>query len=209
MARTTSTTFEITASPRGRFLTSPRIQKILIMSVNFSRTYFTTVTIDSYQPIFKDFPMTNFIVLESFKTITQKGQALIYAFVIMKDHLHVVWETGEAVKIENLITSFRKYSGRMISNHLKTTAPEYQNLFLSTRQDRDRKIWKITKGNINIHDKEMLGVKIRYIHNNPIRSSYKVVDDCTDYYFSSALAYAKKVKNFEFLTLLENVVPWS
>ena len=166
------------------------------------------MAINSFRPIFKDFPMTNFILLDSLNSIVRKEQANIYAFVIMKDHFHILWETKGTIRIDNLITSFRKYNGRMISNYLKKIDPQYQDMFLSDRQDRERKIWKISKGNINIYNKEMLDIKIKYTHNNPTKKEYKVVDKCTDYYFSSAFAYSLGAKNFEFLTVLKNVIPW-
>jgi len=54
----------------------------------------------------------------------------------------------------------------------------------------------------------MLIIKIQYIQKNPTRGDFKSVNDCTDYYFSSAKAYASQASNFQFLSLLKIAIPW-
>jgi len=132
----------------------------------------------------------------------------IYAFVIMKDHLHIVWETKKENEIEDVIISFKKHTGKMISNYLFSFNNDYYENFISNRKDIDNKIWKQTKGNLKLNGNKILINKIKYIHNNPIKGDYKVIEKVTDYYFSSALAYAMESSNFSFLTVLEKIIPW-
>ena len=176
--------------------------------MNLSKTYFTTLAINNFIPVFEDYPECVGIVLNSFNDIVDSRKCNIYAFVIMKDHIHLVWEMHNGQHVDDLITSFKKYTGRLISNYIKSMDEEYHNLFMSERQDRKYKIWKLTKGNILIHSHQMLVVKICYIHNNPAKGDYQVVEECTKYLYSSALAYSKQSSNFRFLTVLEGIVPW-
>jgi len=128
--------------------------------MDLKNTYFTTLAINNFVPVFEDYPECIDIVLDSFNNLTERKICTIYAFVIMRDHIHLVWEVHSNKDINDIITSFKKYTGRLISNYLRDLNEEYHNLFMSERQDRSFKIWKLTKGNIVIHSKDMLNVKI-------------------------------------------------
>lgn len=178
------------------------------MNSNYKDIYFTTLAIDGFINVFSDFPETNFIILDSFNNLVEREIVKIYAFVIMRNHIHIVWQKIGKEKIGHVITSFKKFTGREVANYINDTNSEYLSHFISVRKDRKYKIWKLTKGNILIHSLKMLGVKIRYIHKNPTKGEYKTVGDCTNFYFSSAKAYAKQSSNFRFLTVLKEVVLW-
>ena len=179
------------------------------MHSKFRNTYFTTLAIDRFINLFKDFPETNFIILDSFNNLVKRDIVNIYAFVIMRNHLHLVWNVNGENEIQKVITSFKKFTGYQISNYLRKIDYEYHSLFGSNRKDRNYKIWKLTKGNIRIHGLDMLNIKVRYVHNNPTRGEFKSVDNCADFYFSSANAYARQSSNFNFLTVVEEITPWS
>ena len=178
------------------------------MKPNYLKTYYTTLSINRFVPVFRDFPETIFIILDSFHYLVKNKKIQIYAFVIMKDHLHIIWETNKENEIEEIITSFKKHTGKKIIDYLKSfNNNNYHENFMSIRKDRNYKIWKQPKGNLKIKGKKILINKIKYIHNNPIKGDYKSVNDIIDYYFSSAFAYSMELSNFAFLTVLKNIVP--
>ena len=176
------------------------------MLTKYPNTYFTTLAIDRFVSVFKDFPESNFIILNSFKHLVDSGRVKIYAFVIMRDHIHIVWQVLGGQSVEDVIMSFKKHTGKLICNYLKDVDRKYLEYFISDRKDREYKIWKISKGNILVNSPNMLNVKIRYIHKNPTKGDYKTVEDSTSYYFSSAKAYSVQSKNFSFLSVLDEVV---
>jgi len=55
-----------------------------------SNFYFLTFTVNKWVPVFYDFPETKKIILDSFNYLDNKENLIIYAFVIMKDHIHFV-----------------------------------------------------------------------------------------------------------------------
>lgn len=178
------------------------------MEDSLKNVYFTTLAIDFYVPIFDDFPECTFILLNCFQYLTENDSIEIYAFVIMRDHLHVVWKIADPLTIDEIITKFKKYTGSEIRKYFKHINKEYLQFFESSRTDRKHKIWKTSKGNLQIQSSEILTSKVRYIHNNPTKGNYKVVDDCSSYSFSSAKTYSKKSSNFRCLTILEDIAPW-
>ena len=176
------------------------------MNLNFLNTYFTTLTINRYISVFKDFPDTICIILDSFNHLVDNEKVKIYSFVIMRDHIHIVWEMLNENLIDDIITSFKKHTGREIVKYLSIVNDDYlEDYFTSIRKDRKFKIWKHSKGNLRIKGQDILINKIEYIHNNPIKGDYKQVEKVEDYTFSSAQAYRLKSSNFRFLTVLDNL----
>jgi len=178
------------------------------MSFQYPNTYFSTFAINNFIPVFKDFPETNRIILDCFKFLVEENLVKIFSFVIMRNHIHLVWMSNGENEIDRIIFSFKKYTGNKIISFLKEVDKDYLSNFWSERKDRDHKLWKLNIGNILIHDSEMLNIKIRYIHNNPTKGHFKAVDDCVDYYYSSAKAYSLQSSNFSFLKIIDEVVPW-
>lgn len=179
-------------------------------------TYFTTMSIHNWQPIFRDFPETNTIVLDSLNYLVESGKVRIFAFVIMKDHIHLLWQLldkdnyyVDEQAVDMLLLSFRSFTGGRFKRYLDIVDEECLDLFGVARQDRHHKFWKTGRSTLLIQGDSMLMTKIRYIHNNPTKEgAYKSVENCEDYYFSSARAYANQKTNFPFLTLLDLSGRW-
>ena len=167
------------------------------------KIYFVTLTIQNWVPIFYDIPETHFIVIDSFKYLCKHENVEIYSFIIMKDHLHFIWKCPNQIENNELITKFKKYTGLKIVKHIQSMGTDYINNFTSSRQDRKHKIWKIRGGAFHIKSKQIFLQKLFYIHNNPTKGDYKVVESPEEYLFSSAKSYLDEVSNFSFLTLVE------
>ena len=98
--------------------------------------YFSTFTVNNWTSVFLDFPGTNFICLESFEFLVNKKGIFIYGFVIMRDHIHLIWELPKNETCEVIIEGFKKYTGGRIIKYLKDCEEEYLEHFESARRDR-------------------------------------------------------------------------
>jgi len=164
--------------------------------------YFSTLSIDRKVSVFLDFPDTNKFVIDSFSHLVQNGKVDIYSFVIMRDHLHIIWRIKEELIVEEIVTSLKKYTGRRIINYLKLNDNEYLNYFMSGRADRNYKVWKIKSENIKLLHPTIFNQKLKYTHLNPTKGDFKTVDKSEEYYYSSARSYLTGSKDFDFLTIL-------
>ena len=167
--------------------------------------YFSTITIRNWISIFHDFPETNYIILQGFHHFVKEPGNKIYAFVIMRDHIHVVWQFGDLNAIQKNINTFKKYSGRSIVDYLYSLKSEYLEYFVSGRKDRKHHVWKRSEGRLHITGPKIMKQKINYIHNNPTKENYRSVEEVEDYLFSSARAYSVETSNFSFLTLAKGL----
>ena len=172
------------------------------MKNSLEETYFSTITVNNWISVFEDFPKTKEIIIDTLHFIHEKMWAKIYAFVIMRDHIHIVWKLLKLKStIEDVTNSFKKFTGKRIVNALYKEDLEYLKFnFISQRHDRTFKFWKVDSNNFKLLHIDILWQKINYTHNNPTKGYYKTVDSAEDYIYSSALSYKNRIKRFEFLT---------
>lgn len=162
-------------------------------------TFFSTITIQNWISVFEDFPITAQIILESFEHLAEKFDVKIYAFVIMPDHIHFVWDIPHAEE-KAIINSFKKFTAKKIVQILETLDKEYlTNNFTSNRKDRKFKIWKLNSNTFKLTHPNFVFQRINYIHNNPTTGRYAVCQNTSDYEFSSAQFYLVGNSKFKFL----------
>ena len=165
------------------------------------RTYFTTLTVEDWQPVFELYPNCAQIFLECLEYVSNKQLASIYAFVIMKDHVHLILEVND-IPIKILIQKIKKHTGSKIIRLLYDTDKDYLEVnFQTIRKDRKYKFWKIVNGNIEIIGDNMFAQKLRYIHENPTKGNYAVCSSPDEYELSSAKSYSMSKSLYSFLTL--------
>jgi len=160
-----------------------------------SNTYFTTLAVDYYRPIFSEYPETNFFILQSLMHFAINEKIHIYGFVIMPDHIHLLWQGGDRIQ------RLKSFTAKKILNYLCELDPEILHQFAGKNNDRKYKFWKSSHGNLMVAGNQTFQQKLQYIHQNPTKSPYDLVAHPVEYNFSSAKSYWNGKKNFPFLTL--------
>ncbi len=64
------------------------------------------------------------IIVSSLKFLVEEKRAKIYGFVIMPNHLHLLWKIALQWRLEDVQRDFMKYSGQMINFDLFKHHPE-------------------------------------------------------------------------------------
>lgn len=62
--------------------------------MNFDEVYFWTDTIKDWKHLLKQDKYKEWII-SSWQELVNRGQIVVYAYVIMPNHLHVIWEMKE------------------------------------------------------------------------------------------------------------------
>jgi REP element-mobilizing transposase RayT len=177
------------------------------MSRDYLPHFFTT-SIRGFVPVFELYPQAVFLIVDCLEFLVKNGRCSVHAFVVMKDHFHIVWQPIAPYTGKSLHHSFKSKVGRDIRDLLLEINSDFLVAnFASTSGNRRHQIWKISSSNRPLVHDDILQQKIRYIHLNPTKGSYAVVDSPEKYPWSSALAYAQQHSNFTFLTILDHVNP--
>lgn len=133
-------------------------------NMDLNEVYFWTSTIISWKHLLKQDKYKQFLI-ESLQYLTSRGLIRVYSFVIMPNHIHLIWEMLATNGKEKPDSSFTKFTAHLFKKDLSINHPKVLEVFKS---DIFYEFWKRDPLAIKIFDKEILIQKINYIHNNPI-----------------------------------------
>jgi len=138
------------------------------------------------------------IILDSLRFLVEQKRIKVYGFVIMINHIHVIWHIQPEHKRENVQRDFLKYTAQQIKSNLEKHHPNVLPSFLVNAKDRKYQIWERNPLSIDIWSREVLWQKLHYMHQNPVRAG--VCQWPQEYYWSSSMFYHIGIDNFGWLT---------
>ena len=160
--------------------------------------YFTTCTILKWIPLLSNNRYKE-IIIDSFRFLVYERSIDIIAFVIMPDHIHVIWQLHDQIDLSKIKLRFLKYTAQKIKWDLTKKDPKLLELFHVNKADRKYQIWQRNSLSFEILTDRTLQQKIIYIHHNPCNGKWKCVDFPEDYKYSSASYFHNDIKNWDFL----------
>jgi putative transposase len=140
------------------------------------------------------------IITNSLRFLVQENKVIVYGFVIMPNHIHLLWQIGAGWKRENIQRDFLKFTAREIIMDLEANHPQELFAFASEATDRKYQIWERNSLSVDIFTPAVFWQKLNYIHLNPVQEKWKLCELPEDYYFSSARFYLLNETDFSFLT---------
>jgi putative transposase len=127
----------------------------------------------------------------------------VNAFVIMSNHIHLIWQIKEGYERDAVQRNFLKFVSQTIKRDLEKNHPKVLARFYVNAKDRKYQFWERNPLSIDLWTKEVFIQKMEYIHNNPVAAGLCVYPE--DYKYSSAKFYESGNDNpiaigFDFLT---------
>ena len=139
------------------------------------------------------------IVLNSLKFLVDNGRVSIYGFVIMPNHLHLLWKIEEFHSREKVQRDFLKFTTQQIKFDLTKHHPQVLERFKVEAKDRKYQIWERNALSFYCHSQEVTEQKLAYIHANPVSKRWNLAESPEEYLYSSAAFYLKNEDTFGFL----------
>ena len=166
-------------------------------------TQFITITNYNWIPLLLS---DNFkqVIIEALKQRVDQQQVTIYGYVIMPNHLHILWQIHNNIDKAVFQRDFLKFTARSILWLLKSTNNPMLNKLLVEKKDRKYQIWKRNSLSINIYSEKVFLQKLNYIHNNPLKSKWRLVNNINEYRYSSAKYYEYGFDEFQILSHYKN-----
>ena len=165
------------------------------VDINFC--YFYTDTIVGFKHLLAD-DVCKAIIVSSLQYLVQKELVTLYGFVIMPNHIHLLWYIKQQNGKESAAGSFAKYTAHHFKKHLATT--NQLSLYTSDKQDRQYQFWKRDPLAIAVNTEKIFLSKLDYIHNNPVKEKWGLCSYPEEYYWSSAKFYMEGKDEFKMLT---------
>jgi putative transposase len=138
------------------------------------------------------------VVVESLRFLVNDQRILLHSFVIMSNHIHLIWQMQPCVDPETVQRDFLKYTAQKIKADLKKCHPTVLEQFRVDAKDRKYQFWERNALSIELRTEAVLLQKLGYIHYNPVRAGLCLLP--ADYKYSSAMFYETGIDNWGFLT---------
>lgn len=151
--------------------------------------HFLTCTVVEWLPAFAR-PEVVEIVFNSWRFLQQKQRLVLYGYVILENHLHLIASSSDLSKE---IGDFKSFTARQIIDFMKLRGERdfLRQLEMHKERhktDRTYQFWQEGSHPQEIVSDEMMWQKLEYIHLNPVKRGY--VDEAIHWRYSSARNYA-------------------
>ena len=164
----------------------------------YTALYFSTATIKGWKHLLKPDKYKT-VITNSMSFLVKEGAVWIYAFVIMPNHIHWVWQMrGETVK-SSAQQRMLKFVAQQIKADLEIHHPLVLAQFKSERKDRGHQFFKDRPLSVASFSDNVVWQKISYIHRNPVQEKWRLVARPEDYTYSSASLYVLGERRWPFV----------
>ena len=158
--------------------------------------YFVTFTTVNWIDVFTR-PMYKDIVVESLNYCIKNKGLVVYAWVIMSNHVHLVIES-RGVALEDIMRDLKKYTSREILKAIEENSQESRKAWMLWMFERAGKknsnnskyqFWQQHNQPVEL-TLQAYGIEgcIDYIHDNPVRAGFVIRAE--DYPYSSAVDFS-------------------
>ena len=163
------------------------------------QAYFYTDTIFEFNNLLADENL-KIIIINSLKYLVENNLVEIFGYVIMPNHIHLIWNILDNERKESVAGSFSKFTAHQFKKYLQAKDLTLLLQYSSNKTDRKFQFWKRDPLAIPLSNENILIEKLNYIHNNPIKEKWSLANLPEDYRFSSANFYQTGFDEFNFLT---------
>ena len=138
------------------------------------------------------------IVVDSLRFLVEDQRLVLFAFVIMDNHIHLIWQMQADFDPKAVQRDFLKYTAQKIKADLRKNHPAVLEHFRVDAKDREFQFWERNPLSIELRNHKTFLQKLEYIHWNPVRAGLSKRPE--DYTYSSAKFYEMGIDNWGFLT---------
>ena len=138
------------------------------------------------------------IVISSMKFLVKDKRVKIFSFVIMDNHIHLIWQMLPDNDPEAVQRDFLKYTAQRIKKDLQKNNPSLLAQFKVDAKDREYQLWERNALSVELRNHPVFIQKLEYIHWNPVKAGMCKLPE--EYKYSSALFYETGIDNWGFLT---------
>ena len=167
------------------------------MLLNY-HTEFLTATIYGWNHLLKEDGYKQ-IIINSFNWLSQHKKCTINCFVIMPNHIHLLWKISDGFERKEVQGAFFSFTAHEFKKRLNKNDAKILEDYYVNKSDRSFQFWEREPMIKECWTEKFFQQKLNYIHFNPCQSHWNLASTPEDYKWSSANFYEKGVKDFTFL----------
>jgi len=158
---------------------------------------FYTATIQNWKHLLEDDKHKE-IIIDSLRFLVNEKRIELNAFVIMSNHIHLIWQPLFGFTPSDIQSAFMKYTAHKFKHSLSKSDATYLNEFKVNKYDRKYQFWKREALSIELISPAVSDQKLEYIHNNPVIAG--LCNFPEEYLYSSAEFYHSGTDRFGIIT---------
>jgi len=163
---------------------------------------FFTATILEWKHLLEEDCMKD-IIIESLRFLVKDVRVIVYGFVIMPNHIHLIWQIQDKHIKQNVQQSFLKFTAQKMMFRLIDTGDTTLENYKVKASDREYQFWERNPLSIDLWSRPVFMQKLAYMHNNPTQAHWKLCKFPEEYKYSSFRFYEFGENEFEFLSHYE------
>lgn len=160
--------------------------------------YFFTATINHWYRLLENDEVKQ-IIIDSLKNLSQRGRIEVYSFVVMPNHVHIIWKINGSKNEELPHVSFLKFTAHSFKKYLVKNDEVSLRKYAVEAKNKEYEFWQRDSLAFLLDRRETAVQKLDYIHANPLAAHWQLCDEPADYQFSSAKYYETSIDEFGFL----------
>jgi putative transposase len=149
--------------------------------------YFWTATIKNWIHLLQPEHRKR-VIMDSLIFLSESGFITVFAYVIMPNHIHLIWKLNKVNGKELPHTSFLKFTSRQFLKELMGY-PESLLKFCANQANKSVNFWQRDSLAFELFTKRVAFQKLNYIHNNPVSGRWNLCEYPDQYVYSSATFY--------------------
>ena len=157
---------------------------------------FFTATILEWKHLLKEDKYKD-LLLQSLNFLVKEKRVVVNSFVLMSNHIHLIWQIMPGNTPEKVQLSFMKFTAQQIKFDLMNNNPTLLQEFKVGAKDRAYQFWERNSLSIELHADKVFNQKLEYIHWNPVKAGLCQYPE--DYHYSSARFHLTRVDDFDML----------
>jgi len=168
--------------------------------INFDyHPQFFTATILEWKHLLKEDEYKD-IIIKSLQFLTNEKSVVVYAFVIMPNHIHLIWQVQDGFKRDKIQLRFLRFTAQQMKFKLLATDRTRLEQFKVNAKDREYQFWERNALSVDLWSEAVFMQKLEYIHNNPLQDKWHLAEFPEDYRYSSAKFYETGYDEFGIIT---------
>ena len=163
--------------------------------MDYLQSYFYTDTIFGHKHLLAD-DRLKMVIIDSWKYLVDNNKIKIYGYVIMPNHIHLLWQMLEMNGKESPAGSFAKFTAHQFKKILTISDANELEKYKIQKTDRSYNFWKRDPLAISMTSEAAFLQRLNYIHKNPLSHRWNLAATPEEYRWSSAKYYELGIDEF-------------
>lgn len=136
------------------------------------------------------------IIIESLRHCQQAKGLILYAYVIMNNHIHLIVSANEEFNLSDILRDMKKFTSKALIQQISGNMQEsrrkwmlwlFKSAGMRNSNNKNFQFWQQDNRPIELSSNAMIDQRLDYIHQNPVKEG--IVYQPEHYVYSSAIDY--------------------